>query len=72
MDRPAQYPDIKEILDRKARGRHERACLSFAEKLGILDRLRENVAPLVRAREARTRILRGQSGTTDTAVVPEG
>jgi hypothetical protein len=37
-----QYPDISDILDRKERGRHVMARLSFAEKLDLLDRLREN------------------------------
>lgn len=55
MDRIRQYPDITDILARKASGRRERARLSFGEKLEILDRLRDDVAPIVAAREARTR-----------------
>jgi hypothetical protein len=47
------YPDISDILARKAAGRRQRAALSFAEKLDILDALRERVAPLVQARKAR-------------------
>jgi hypothetical protein len=50
---PARYPDIADILARKAEGRRQRASLSFAEKLDILDAMRERVAPIVRAREAR-------------------
>jgi hypothetical protein len=50
------YPDIADVLGKKARGRIERAFLSFAEKLAIVDKLRENVSPIVRSREARTRI----------------
>lgn len=53
MDRIRQYPDISDILVRKASGRRERARLSFGEKLEILDRLRDDVAPMVAAREAR-------------------
>jgi hypothetical protein len=53
MDRQRNYPDITDILKQKARGQRERASLSFAEKLKILDKLRENVAPIVRARQAR-------------------
>jgi len=53
MDRISQYPDITDILLRKAKGRRERARLSFGEKLEILDRLRDDVAPIVAAREAR-------------------
>lgn len=44
------YPDIGDILARKARGRRTLAALSFTEKLAILDRLRETAAPLYRAR----------------------
>jgi len=52
MDRQRQYPDITDILVQKARGRRERALLSFGEKLEILDRLRSDIAPIVAAREA--------------------
>lgn len=48
-----QYPDITEILARKAEGRRERALLSFAEKLDAVDALRDRLAPIARAREAR-------------------
>jgi hypothetical protein len=53
--RPTKYPDISDILDRKAEGRRERAGLSFAEKLDALDALRERVQPVVQGREARRR-----------------
>ena len=49
------YPDISEILADKAAGRRRRAALSFAEKLVILDLLRERVEPIVQAREFRMR-----------------
>jgi hypothetical protein len=61
MSRAQQYPDITEILAQKARGRRERASLSFAEKLAILDKLREDVAPIVRARQARVRVKEEQA-----------
>src|SRR5262245_23860688 len=48
-----QYPDITDILARKAQGRRERASLSFAEKLTILDKLKKDVEPIVRARRER-------------------
>ena len=56
MRRSQQYPNITDILARKARGRRERVSLSFAEKLAILDKLRNDVAPIVRARQARGRV----------------
>jgi hypothetical protein len=50
---PSNYPDISDILARKAEARKERAELSFGEKIAIVERLRERVAPFRRAREAR-------------------
>jgi len=55
MTSSSPYPDISEILARKAAGRRQRAALTFAEKLDILDSLKENVQPIVDAREARKR-----------------
>jgi hypothetical protein len=48
-----QYPDNSEIFARKAEGRRERALVTFAEKITAMDELKERVAPIVRAREAR-------------------
>ncbi len=48
-----QYPDNSDIFARKAEGRRERASATFAEKLVAMDELKERVAPIVRAREAR-------------------
>jgi hypothetical protein len=45
-----KYPDISDILAQKARGRRQRARLSFGEKLEVLDRMRENIAPIVEHR----------------------
>lgn len=50
----SQYPDISDILAQKTSGRRERGALSFAEKLDILDSLKERVEPLVQARKIRT------------------
>ncbi|MFI4988734.1 MAG: hypothetical protein ACHQF3_14995 [Alphaproteobacteria bacterium] len=47
------YPDISDVFARKAAGRRESAALSFGEKLDILERMRERVEPIRRAREAR-------------------
>jgi hypothetical protein len=49
----SQYPDISDILARKASGRQQRATLSFEEKLAILDALKERVEPIVQARKIR-------------------
>ena len=48
------YPDISDLIARKASGRRQRAALSFAEKLAALDALKERVEPLVQARRIRT------------------
>jgi len=50
-----EYPDISEILARKKSGRRQQAALSVAEKLVILDALKERVEPIIRAREIRRR-----------------
>jgi len=54
-DMRTAYPDISDILARKAEGRKKRAALSFAEKLALLDALRARVQPIIRAREMRKR-----------------
>jgi hypothetical protein len=52
-DRQAPYPDISDILARKFAGRIHNASLSFAEKLAILDALKERASPFIKARKAR-------------------
>jgi hypothetical protein len=47
------YPDISDILYRKAEGRREIARRSFGEKIAMMEALRERVAPIKRAREQR-------------------
>jgi hypothetical protein len=51
--RKTAYPDISDILARKAAARVERARLPYGEKLDLVERMRERIAPLKRAREAR-------------------
>jgi hypothetical protein len=51
----SKYPDISDILARKESGRRQQGALSFAEKLVILDALKERVEPIIRAREIRRR-----------------
>jgi hypothetical protein len=55
MKSPAKpaYPDISDILQRKAEAREENATLSFGEKIARLEALRERLAPFKRAREER-------------------
>jgi hypothetical protein len=54
MDEPLlRYPDISEILARKAVGRQRQAALTFSAKLDILDAMRARVEPLIRARKNR-------------------
>ena len=50
---PRDYPDITDILARKAAGRRERAGLSLGEKIARMEALRERLEPLKRAREER-------------------
>ena len=52
-DTTRDYPDLTELLARKAKGRNTRAMIAFTEKLDALDALRARVAPITRAREAR-------------------
>jgi hypothetical protein len=46
------YPDISDILRRKAEAREERARLPYGEKIAIVEALRERLAPFKEAREA--------------------
>ena len=55
--RPTAYPDISDILARKAAGRRRLAALSFGEKLDLLDEMRERVQPMRAARESRRRAI---------------
>lgn len=48
-----EYPDISDILALKSSGRRQRAALSFAEKLAILDALKERIRPFAAVRQAR-------------------
>lgn len=61
MEERSRYPDIGDIIARKAKGRLERARLSFGEKLDVLDMLREDVAPIVQARRARLPVRQGKA-----------
>jgi hypothetical protein len=47
------YPDISDILQRKAEGRRDIARRSFGEKIAMMEALRERLAPFKRLREQR-------------------
>jgi hypothetical protein len=49
----SKYPDVSDILVRKLEGRRSIAARSFAEKISLIEAMRERLAPLKRAREAR-------------------
>ena len=50
-----KYPDISDIIARKAVGRKRLAALSLAEKLEILEKMRAGLEPIRKAREERLR-----------------
>jgi hypothetical protein len=52
-DGPKAFPDVSDILARKAEGRREIARRSFGEKIAMIEVMRERLAPLKRAREMR-------------------
>lgn len=52
QDKPI-YPDISDILARKAEGRRDAAQRTFGEKIAWAEEMRERLAPLKRAREER-------------------
>ena len=61
-DNPRKFPDVSDILARKAEGRREIARRSFGEKIAMIEVLRERLAPLKRAREM-PRVARQCDGT---------
>lgn len=61
------YPDISDILARKAEGRRELASRSFGEKIEILEAMRARAEPIRRAREARQK-----SGVLAAEAEPRG
>jgi hypothetical protein len=66
MTRPeTPYPDISDILKRKAEGRRDIARRSFGEKIAMMEALRERLAPFKRAREQRhaAKLARGPDDT---------
>ena len=59
MNKPVEgYPDISDILQRKAEGRKDIAARTFGQKIAMIEALRDRVAPLKRLREARAEMSR--------------
>jgi fibrillarin-like rRNA methylase len=55
------YPDVSDILARKAQAGLEIARRPYGEKIEMVERMRERIAPLKRAREVwreRQRLIR--------------
>jgi hypothetical protein len=44
------YPDVSDILARKAQARREIARRPYSDKFDMVERMRERIAPLKRAR----------------------
>jgi hypothetical protein len=62
------YPDISDILARKAVGRVSLASRSFVEKIAMIEALWDRLAPIKRAREMRDKGL----GLDRVRVEPSG
>jgi hypothetical protein len=52
-DQRLRFPDISDILARKAAGRIHNASIGFGAKLDILEALKERASPFIKARKAR-------------------
>jgi hypothetical protein len=48
------YPNVSDILARKAQARREIARRPYSEKIDMVERMRERIAPLKRARDSGT------------------
>jgi hypothetical protein len=59
---PTIYPDVSDILARKAEGRRDISRRSFGEKIAVVEALRERLAPFKMARERR---LAAKQGSAD-------
>lgn len=61
MNDAPRYPDISDLIARKAQGRLNAKRLSFGEKIELVERLRKRLAPLKALREARQRSQKDRS-----------
>ena len=53
MKASQNYPDISDILQRKAEGRREIAARTFGEKIAMVEAMRERITPFKRLKEQR-------------------
>jgi hypothetical protein len=53
MSEPAKYPDISDLIARKANGRNNIKQLSFGEKIELMEDLRRRLAPVKALRGTR-------------------
>jgi len=61
MSDSKKYPDISDLIARKAMGRIEIKQLTFGQKIELMEALRERLAPFKALREARRRQARHAS-----------
>jgi hypothetical protein len=60
---PKEFPDLSDLLARKAARRRANARRSFGEKIEMMEALRERLAPFKRAREERRAARKAQAGS---------
>jgi len=53
MKMPQDYPDISDILERKAEGRRDIARRTFGQKIAMVEAMRERMAPFTKLKEKR-------------------
>jgi hypothetical protein len=53
------FPDISDILRRKAEGRKDSAARTLGEKIARMEAMRERLRPLKRSRETREGVAAG-------------
>ncbi|HTW68836.1 MAG TPA: hypothetical protein VME47_03015 [Acetobacteraceae bacterium] len=61
MSDTQKYPDISDLIARKQKGRAEIKRLSFGEKIELIERMKEGLAPFKALREARKHAQKAQS-----------
>jgi hypothetical protein len=59
MNDSTKYPDISDLIARKAMGRIEIKRLSFGEKIELMEALRRRLAPFKALRKARQQARHG-------------